>query len=81
MDAAIIRFDGDKSVQSALAAQESIKRRIDALFKENPRAVQPGLPIEQIDPEMIRGLSGPAKADLQKLIKDYRDNVNSMSGR
>lgn len=80
MEEAIKRFADDKTIQNALAAQESIRRRIDGVLRE-ARVSLPDLPLEQIDPAQIRGLSNTQRKDLESLLKRYKDSVSGMSGR
>ena len=78
MDKAIERFEANKGISAAVAAQEAIKKDIENAFA-NAGLPVPNVPVEQIDPSMIRN------AKVRQIVidkqKSYMDSVRGMRGQ
>jgi hypothetical protein len=78
MDNAIKRFENNKGISAAVAAQEAIKKDIEKAFTDAGLPV-PNVPVEQIDPSMIR--DPKVRLSVTDKKKSYMDSVRSMRGQ
>jgi hypothetical protein len=78
MENAINRFSADKSMTAAQDAQTQLKKDIEKAFTDAGLPV-PNVPVEQIDPSMIRD------AKVREIVKgkkqSYLDSVRGMRGQ
>jgi hypothetical protein len=78
MDKAIERFEANKGISAAVAAQEAIKKDIEKAFAD-AGLPKPNVPVEQIDPSMIRDLK--VRQIVTDKQKSYMDSVRGMRGQ
>jgi hypothetical protein len=78
MENAINRFETNKGISEAVAAQDRLRGEIEKAFADAGLPV-PNVPVEQIDPSMIR--DAKVREIVKGKQKSYMDNVRGMRGQ
>jgi hypothetical protein len=78
MDQAIKRFETNKGISEAVAAQDRLRGEIEKAFADAGLPT-PNVPVEQIDPSMIR--NSKVREIVKGKQKSYMDSVRGMRGQ
>lgn len=75
VESAIKRYNGDKIYKDKAESRNQAVENYNKIFEKNPKAKKPNLPIDQVDPSAIQGLTDDDKKRINGFKKQYKDNL------
>lgn len=75
VDSAIKRYNGDKIVKDKAESRDKALNNYNNFFAKNPKYKKPNLPLDQVDPSSIKGLTDYEKNEINGFKKTYKDNL------
>lgn len=75
VESSIKRYQGDKIYQDKAAARNKAVENYNKIFEKNKNYKKPNLPLDQVDPSSIKGLTDYEKTLINGYKKNYKDNL------
>lgn len=75
VESAIKKYNSDKIYKDKAESRNQALDNYDKIFKLNPKIKKPNLPIDQVDPSAIPGLTDDEKKRINGFKKQYKDNL------
>lgn len=75
VDSAIKRYNSDKIVKDKAESRDKALNNYNNFFAKNPKYKKPNLPLDQVDPSSIKGLTDYEKNEINGFKRTYKDNL------